>query len=311
MIVVLAGGVGAARYLRGLLGVVSPDDVTVIGNTGDDFEIYGVHVCPDLDIVTYTITGRVDEERGWGLAGDSTTILEGLKALGLPAWFHLGDRDFAVCLSRTQMLASGLSLSAVTARIAKRFGFPARLIPMSDDPVETRVTLAGGEDLHFQEWWVGRAGAGEVTEVRLAGADIARPAPGVLEALAGAEAILIAPSNPVVSIGTILAVPGIRDAVRRAPARVVGVSPIIGGAPVRGMADRLMPAAGVPVSATGAATLLAGVLDGFIIDVVDESLKHEIEALGLDVVVAQTLMRTIDDAAALAKHALELAGAWR
>jgi LPPG:FO 2-phospho-L-lactate transferase len=307
VIVVLAGGVGAARYLRGVLRVVPAEEVVIVGNTGDDFRVYGVHVSPDLDIVTYTLTGHIDEVRGWGLAGDTTTLLDELRAQGLPAWFHLGDRDYAVCLARTLMMESGATLSEATASLAARFGLGARLLPMTDDPVETRVTTAGGEDLHFQEYWVGRGARDEVASVRLQGASSARPAPGVLDALGEADAILVAPSNPVVSIGTILAVPGIRDALVSSRARVVGVSPIVGGAPVRGMADKLMPAAGAEVSATGAASLLAGVLDGFVIDLVDAPSADEVAALGLDVVVAQTMMHTVEDAAALAKTALELA----
>lgn len=307
MIVVLAGGVGAARYLRGVLRVVEPEDVTIVGNTGDDFSVYGVHVSPDLDIVTYTLTGHIDEERGWGLAGDTTALLDELRAQGLPAWFHLGDRDYAVCLARTLMMSSGHSLSDATASLARRFGLRPRLIPMTDDPVETRVVTRAGEDLHFQEYWVGRGAQDEVASVRLAGAKGARPAPGVLEAIGSASAILVAPSNPVVSIGTILSVPGIREAVRASPARVVGVSPIVGGAPVRGMADKLMPSAGAEVTAAGAASLLADVLDAFVIDLVDDSLAPDVEALGVEVAVAQTMMRTVEDAASLAKVALDLA----
>jgi LPPG:FO 2-phospho-L-lactate transferase len=307
VIVVLAGGVGAARYLRGVLRVVPPEDVVIVGNTGDDFRIYGVHVSPDLDIVTYTLTGQIDEEKGWGLAGDTTLLLDELRAAGIDAWFHLGDRDYGVCLARTMMMAAGLSLSEVTARIAARFGLEPRLLPMTDDAVETRIVLEGGEDIGFQEYWVGRGAPEGVRSVYLAGAASARPAPGVLEAIASASSILIAPSNPVVSIGTILEVPGIRDALRAAPARVVGISPIVGGAPVRGMADKLMPAAGAPVTAAGAASLLAGVLDGFVIDLVDDSLAPSVSALGLEVTVAQTMMRSVEDAAALAKVALTMA----
>jgi LPPG:FO 2-phospho-L-lactate transferase len=307
MIVVLAGGVGAARYLRGVMRVVPPDEIVIVGNTGDDFDVYGVHVSPDLDIVTYTLTGQIDEEKGWGLAGDTTAIVEELLASDVPAWFHLGDRDYGICLARTLMLAEGATLSEATERIGRRFGLLPRLLPMTDDPVETRVTLATEEDIHFQEYWVGRGARDEVASVRLAGGEIARPAPGVLEAIASADAILVAPSNPVVSIGTILAVPGIREAVRASRARAVGVSPIVGGAPVRGMADKLMPSAGVDVSCVGAATLLRDVLDAFVIDIVDESRAPEVEALGVRCVVAQTMMRTVEDAAALAKTALEAA----
>jgi LPPG:FO 2-phospho-L-lactate transferase len=307
MIVVLAGGVGAARYLRGVLRVVQPEDVTIVGNTGDDFDIYGVHVSPDLDIVTYTLTGAIDEEKGWGLAGDTTVLLDEIRASGVPAWFHLGDRDYAVCLARTLMMREGASLSEATRAIGDRFGLRPRLLPMSDDPVETRVVLGSGEDVHFQEYWVARRAADPVTRVYLAGASDARPASGVLEAIGKASCVLVAPSNPVVSIGTILSIPGIRETLRSAPAPVVGVSPIVGGAPVRGMADKLMPSAGAEVTCVGAASLLADVLDAFVIDLVDEEHAPAVEALGLRVAVAQTMMRTVKDAAALAKLALSIA----
>jgi LPPG:FO 2-phospho-L-lactate transferase len=311
VIVVLAGGVGAARFLRGVVRVVPPGEVTVIGNTGDDFDIYGVHVSPDLDIVIYTLGGAIDEERGWGQATDTHVMLAGLRALGIDTWFTLGDKDHAVCLARTLAMREGEPLSSITARIAERFGAGVRMLPMTDDPVATRVLVVDEEghelDLHFQEYWVGRRARDDVLNVRLDGGERARPGPGVLDAIASAEAVLLAPSNPVVSIGTILSVPGIRDALIETKAPIVGVSPIVGGAPVRGMADKLMPAAGVDVTATGAASLYRDFLDGWVIDLVDASLANEIESLGLRVEVAQTLMHTVEDAAALAKVALELA----
>ena len=315
MIVVLAGGFGAARFLRGLVRVVPPPEITVVGNTGDDIDIYGVHVSPDLDIVTYTLGGAIDDERGWGLAGDTHVILDELRAQGVDTWFTLGDRDFGVCLARTLALGAGERLSSIVERTTSRFGAGVRLLPMTDDPVATRVLVTDEEgrelDLHFQEYWVGRRAHDEVLSVRLEGAEGARPGPGVLEAIAGAEAILLAPSNPVVSIGTILAVPGIRAALRGAAAPVVGVSPIVGGAPVRGMADKLMPAAGAAVTALGAASLYRDFLDGWVIDLVDAGLAAEVEALGVRVEVAQTLMRTTEDAAALGKVTLELARSLR
>jgi LPPG:FO 2-phospho-L-lactate transferase len=312
MIVVLAGGVGAARFLRGLVRVVPAEEVTVVGNTGDDFIVYGVHVSPDLDIVTYTLGGAIDEARGWGLAGDTHHILEEMRALGVDAWFTLGDRDYGICLFRTLALSAGQTMSDVTARIAERFAAGVRLIPMTEDRVATHVTIAGEDgrerEIHFQEYWVRRGARDAVRSVRLDGAERARPGPGVLGAIASAEAVLLAPSNPVVSIGTILAVPGIREAVRATPAPVVGVSPIVGGAPVRGMADKLMPSAGVEISALGAATLYRDLLDGWVIDLVDAELAGRISSeLDVRVEVAQTMMNTAEDAAALAKVALELA----
>lgn len=312
VIVVLAGGVGAARFLRGLVRAVPPAEVTVVGNTGDDFIVYGVHVSPDLDIVTYTLGGAIDDERGWGLAGDTHHLLEELRALGVDAWFTLGDRDYGVCLFRTLALSAGQTLSDVTASIAERFGAGIRLLPMTDAHVATHVTIADEEgrerEVHFQEYWVRRRARDDVKSVRLVGAERARPGPGVLDAIAAAEAVLIAPSNPVVSIGTILAVPGIREALQHTRAPVVGVSPIVAGAPVRGMADKLMPSAGAEVTALGAARLYREVLDGWVIDLVDAHLEPVIASeLGIRVEVAQTLMRTVEDAAALAKVALEVA----
>ncbi len=314
MIVVLAGGVGAARFLRGLVRAVPPGEVTVIGNTGDDFFVYGVHVSPDLDIVTYTLGGAIDDARGWGLAGDTHGLLEELRSLGVDAWFSLGDRDYGVCLFRTLALSAGQTLSDVTARIAERFGAGIRLLPMTEATVATHVLVTDEEgrerDLHFQEYWVRRGARDDVKAVRLVGAEHARPGPGVLDAITSADAVLIAPSNPVVSIGTILTVPGIRDALRETRAPVVGVSPIVGGAPVRGMADKLMPSAGAEVSALGAARLYRDVLDGWVIDLVDANLGRVVASeLGIRVEVAQTLMHTIEDATALAKVALDLAGA--
>lgn len=311
MIAVLAGGVGAARFLRGLVRVVSPDQVVVIGNTGDDIHVYGVDVSPDVDIVIYMLAGVFDEERGYGILGEGRSVMEELRAAGTDAWFDLGDRDLGVCAARTAWLARGATPGEIAARIARRFGVATTILPMTDDPVRTLVRVRepdGREpELHFQEYWVARRARDPALGVRLDGAARARPAPGVLDAIATAETVVVAPSNPVVSIGTILTVPGIRDAVRNTRARVVGISPIVGGRVVRGMADKLMPAVGADVSALGVATLYRDFLDAFVIDVQDESLAPSIEALGMRVSVAQTLMHTPEDAAALAKHALESA----
>jgi LPPG:FO 2-phospho-L-lactate transferase len=310
MIVVLAGGLGAARFLRGLVRVVPPEEVTVVGNTGDDITIYGVHVSPDLDIVTYMLSGELDEDRQFGLLGDTHHVMDELDAAGHDTWFALGDRDMGVCAARTAWLAAGIPLHECAARIANRFGVGVRLLPMTDDPVFTVVRVRDGDgerDLHFQEYWVRRRAADPVVSVRLEGAEEAVPAPGVLDAIASADAVLIAPSNPVVSVGTILAVPGIRAALGRTRAPVVGVSPIIGGAVVRGMADKLLPSAGAEVSAAGVAGLYLDFLDGFVIDEVDAALAPSIEALGIAPAVVPTLMRAPEDAAVLAKATLDLA----
>jgi len=307
MLVALAGGVGAARFLRGLLRVHDPGGVVVVGNTGDDLRMHGLAVSPDLDSVAYTLAGLADEERGWGLAGETWNVREALVRLGEPGWFALGDRDIATHLLRTRLLAEGATLSEATAALCRRLGVPVRLLPMSDQPVETRVEVDGPdgpEDLGFQEWWVGRQARDPVRRVRFEGVERARPAPGVLEAIAAASGIVLCPSNPVVSIAPILAVPGVRDAIGAAPCRVVAVTPIVGGAPVRGMADRLLPAWGVEVSARGVAGLYAGLADAFVLDAVDAGQAGDVTGLGLEAVVVPTLMHTVEDAAALAKAAL-------
>ena len=307
MLVALAGGVGAARFLRGLLRVHDPDRIVVVGNTGDDLRMHGLAVSPDLDSVAYTLAGLADEERGWGLAGETWNVREALVRLGEPGWFALGDRDIATHLLRTRLLAEGATLSEATAALCGRLGVPVRLLPMSDQRVETRVEVDGPdgpEDLGFQEWWVGRHARDPVRRVRFEGVERSRPAPGVLEAIAAASGVVLCPSNPVVSIAPILAVPGVRAAIQAAPCRVVAVTPIVGGAPVRGMADRLLPAWGVEVSARGVAGLYAGLADAFVVDAVDAGQAGDVAALGLEPVVVPTLMRTVEDAAALAKAAL-------
>jgi LPPG:FO 2-phospho-L-lactate transferase len=309
MLVALAGGVGAARFLRGLVEVHPPSDLIVIGNTGDDLVVHGLHVSPDLDSVMYTLAGLGDEERGWGLAGETWAVRDALARLGEPAWFNLGDADIATHLLRTRLLREGWSLSRITEELCRRLGVGVRLVPMSDDRVETRVEVDGPEggvlDLHFQDYWVARQARDPVRMVRFEGADAARPAPGILDAIAAAQGIVICPSNPVVSIAPILAVPGVRDAVRAAPCRTVAVTPIIGGKPVRGMADRLLPAVGAEVSARGVANLYAGLIEAFVLDTVDEVQAEGIATLGMDAIVANTLMDSPARAVELAKTALE------
>ena len=301
---------GAARFLRGLVAVVPPTDVTVIGNTGDDIDIYDVRVCPDLDIVTYMLAGALDEERQFGVRGDTHHTMEARRAAGEDIWFALGDRDLAVCAERTEWLASGVPLHECTARIASRHGVEITLVPMTDDRVWTCVTVDRGgtpTDLHFQDYWVRTRAAEPVLDVRLIGAAEARPAPGVLDAIAGADAVVLAPSNPVVSIGTILAVPGIRETLRATGAPVVGVSPIIGGRVVRGMADKLLPVAGAEVSARGVAGLYRDVLNGFVIDREDAPSLGDIEGLGMRAIATGTMMTDVDAAAALAKDVMAFA----
>jgi LPPG:FO 2-phospho-L-lactate transferase len=304
---VLAGGVGAAKFLRGLIDVVDPASITVIGNTGDDEEFLGLHVSPDLDTVVYTLADAVHPEQGWGLAGDTYTTLEQARHLGEDAWFLLGDKDIATHLLRTHLLREGRSLSDATAAIARAFGLQCALLPMSDDRVRTIVTTDAGE-LSFQEYFVRRRWQDEVRALRFDGVERARPAPGVLEALRDADAIIVAPSNPLVSIGPILAVPGVRDALRETNAPVVAVSPIVGGVALKGPADRMLAALGHESSAPGVARLYSGFLDALVIDREDAALADDVAATGVRPFVTDTIMRDAESRRALAKATLEAAG---
>ena len=306
-LVALAGGVGASRFLRGVVRVRPAETLCAVINTGDDREFYGVHVAPDLDIVTYALAGLVDAERGYGLAGDTHTVVDSLAALGHETWFRLGDRDFAHCLHRTLRRRAGLGLAAITAELGQRLGVAARLLPMSEDPCPTFVELSSRHRVHFEEYLARDGAPDDVCGVDLSAARAARPAPGVLEALGAADCILICPSNPVVSVGPILAVAGIREAIARSRAPVVGVSPIVGGAPIKGPADRLLRGIGARVSALGVAELYREVAHGFVIDSVDAAQRGAIEELGLRVAVTDTVMRDDSVAERLAETALALA----
>ncbi len=308
MYAVLAGGVGAARFLRGLTAVVVPEQVSAVVNVGDDLDRLGLRICPDLDSITYWLAGVVHPEQQWGRADERFTVSEELARLGHEPWFTLGDRDLALHLHRTEQLRRGLPLSQVAAEVAHAFGVRVRLLPATDDRVETRITTVDGRDLHFQEYWVRERAAPEVAGVRLAGAPTARPAPGVVDALLSADAVLIAPSNPVVSIDTILAVPGIAEALRQTVAPVVGVSPIVGGRVVRGMADRLLPAVGAEVSAAGVAAHYGPrLLDGWVVDHRDADAVEAVTDTGIRCVATDTLMDDVEVAAALARTCLDLA----
>jgi LPPG:FO 2-phospho-L-lactate transferase len=306
-VVALAGGVGAARFLRGLVRAVDPAQLTIVVNTGDDREFYGVHVSPDLDIVTYTLAGRVDAERGYGLTGDSFAVIEALAAYGHPTWFRLGDRDLATCLHRTQRLRAGATLAVVTDEIRRAHGLACRILPMSDDACPTFVRLSNGARVHFEEYLVRDGAPDDVESVDLSAARAARPAPGVADAIANAEAILVCPSNPIVSIGPILALPGVRDAILRSGAPVVAISPIIGGMPVKGPADRLLRGTGAEVSARGVAQLYASWCDGFVLDQRDAAQARDVEALGLAARAVDTLMRDVAISESLARTCLALA----
>ena len=306
-IVALAGGVGAARFLRGVVPAAESDRLTVIVNTGDDCTFYGVHVSPDIDIVTYTLAGRVDAARGYGLEGDSFELIDQLGAFGHEIWFRLGDRDFAVCHHRSLRLGEGAGLAEISDEIRRGLGVATRILPMSEDPCPTIVELEGGRRVHFEEYLARDGAPDEVVGVDLSAARAARPGPGVLAALAAADVILVCPSNPVVSIGPILAVPGILGAVRASRAPVVAISPIVGGAPVKGPADRLLRGLGHEVSARGVAALYREFADGFIIDDRDAELAGDIAAMGLRTRALDTIMRDAGASRRLAEAALELA----
>jgi LPPG:FO 2-phospho-L-lactate transferase len=321
VLVSLAGGVGAARFLAGLVRVVPPADLVVVGNTGDDDEFHGLLVCPDLDSVTYTLSGASNTELGWGLEGETFACLDALDRYKDDTWFRLGDRDLATHLYRTERRNAGATLSTVTAEIVAAWGLTFRLLPMSDDRVRTRITVRDDDnragdrtdgptrELRMQEWFVQERAQPPVVAVRYEGAESARPAPGVLEALESADAIVLCPSNPVISIAPILAVPGIRDVLVARRDRVIGISPIVGGAPVRGPADRLMGPLGIDVSCVGVARAYAPFCSTLVIDALDESRAAEVEAAGVRAVVADTMMHTPEIAAALARRALDaLAG---
>jgi LPPG:FO 2-phospho-L-lactate transferase len=306
-LVVLAGGVGGARFLRGLVHCRDAAEITAIVNVGDDLDHLGLRICPDLDSITYGLGGVVHPEQQWGRAEETHTVAGELARFGHEGWFTLGDRDLATHLHRTARLRAGATLSEVTAEVTAAFRVGVRLLPATDDRVETRISTVDGRDLHFQEYWVRERAQPEVASVRLEGAARAQPAAGVLQALADAEVVLLAPSNPVVSIDTILAVPGIREAVLATPAPVVGVSPIVAGGVVRGMADRLLPAVGTEVTALGVARHHGPLLDGWVLDQRDADLADGVRELGLACAVTDTMMDEVAVAAALAATCLELA----
>jgi LPPG:FO 2-phospho-L-lactate transferase len=310
-ITVLAGGVGGARFLRGLKAAAPEAEITVIGNTGDDITLFGLHVSPDLDTVMYTLGGGISEAQGWGRADESFTVLHELAAYGFgPLWFSLGDRDFATHIARTSMLSAGLPLSAATRKLCERWDPGVTLLPMTDDAVQTHVVIDEGGTLrtvHFQEWWVALHAQVPAVKIIATGADHAAPAPGVLAAIAEADCIVLPPSNPVVSIGIILAIPGIAEAV--SAKTVIGVSPIIGGAPVRGMADACLAAIGVQTTAAAvAAHYGAGLLDGWL---VDEQDKDAADSPGLDGIAVRAIplyMTDLQASAQIARAALDMAG---
>ena len=329
-VVVPAGGIGGARFLRGLLAAArdeggEPLEITVIGNTGDDITLFGLRVCPDLDTVMYTLGGGIHEEQGWGRDDETFSVREELAAYGVgPGWFGLGDRDIATHVVRTQMLDAGYPLSQVTEALCRRWGLPelgVTLLPMSDDRIETHVVVddpdagqgsSARKAIHFQEYWVRLHAEPVAHEIVAVGAESSRPGPGVVEALAAADVVLLPPSNPVVSIGTVLAVPGLREALQATRAPVVGLSPIIGDAPVRGMADKVLAAIGVGTSAAAVARHYGarrdgGLLDGWLVHTSDAEVVPALEAAGIACRAVPLLMPDVAGAAGMARSALALA----
>lgn len=307
MITVLAGGAGAARFLQGLAAAHDPSDITIISNVGDDAEFFGLHVSPDIDIVIYHLAALADEERGFGLRGDTFRVLDSLSRFGYDTWFRLGDADFATCIARTDLLRRGRSLSQATAEIAAAFLVPARIIPVTDEPLRTKVQTDAGL-LDFQEFFVKRRTQERTRAIVLQGAESALPAPGVLEAISSASAVLLTPSNPLVSIGPILAVPGVREALGSTAARVAAVSPIVAGKTLKGPADRMMRDLGLEPSALGVARLYQDFLDLMVIDEQDAALAPAIRDLGLDVMVTDTIMSSMEKKADLARTVLKALG---
>jgi len=304
MITALGGGVGAARFLTGLLKIVKEDDVSVIVNTGDDIEMFGLHISPDIDIVAYTLAGIVDEEKGWGIRGDTFQALEMLKKLGLETWFALGDKDFATHIFRTDLIKKGFTLSQATDEICHALGLKVKLLPMTNDKFETRIKIKE-ESVHFEEYFVKRRSSEEVLGVEFVGAESAKPTPKVIDAILNSDLIIICPSNPIVSIGTILSINGIRDALRKTKAKIVGISPIVAGAPIKGPADKILRGLGFEVSTFGVAKLYSDFLDTFVIDNLDAAEKSRIENFGIRVKMTNTIMKTLEDKVQLAKVVLE------
>jgi len=307
LITVLAGGVGAARFLQGLAAAHPPSDITVISNVGDDAEFFGLHVSPDIDIVTYHLAGLADEERGFGIEGDTFEVIDSIGRYGYDTWFRLGDADLATCITRTHLLRKGRTLAEATQEITSSLLVPVRIIPVTNDPLRTKIRSDDGV-LDFQEYFVKRRTEGHAWEIIFDGAEDASPTPGVIEAIQEAETIIVTPSNPLVSIGPILSVPGLRSALAESPALVVAVSPIVGGKTIKGPADRMLRDQNLEASATTIARLYADFLDTLVIDTVDEALAPDIEALGVRAVVTGTIMESMDKKTALARSVLAAAG---
>ncbi len=301
----LAGGVGAARFLDGFIRVTDPSSITVIVNIGDDDEIYGLYISPDIDTIIYTLAGIADDVRGWGIRGDTFNCLEMLSRYGVETWFRIGDRDAATHIFRTMLLRRGLKLQEVTDIIRRRLNIKVRVIPVTNDRVETMVLTDRGL-MSFQDYFVKRGFQDEVRGIIYRGVDKAEPAEGVIEAIMNTDGVIICPSNPIVSIGTIISIKGVREALRETKAKIIGISPIIGGATVKGPADKMLKGLGLEPSAYSVAELYRDFLDIFVIDEVDVGLKDKIEKLGIKVYVTNTLMKSIEDRVRIAREVLNL-----
>jgi LPPG:FO 2-phospho-L-lactate transferase len=304
VITALAGGVGAARMLRGLVEVMPPGDITAVVNTGDDTVLHGLHISPDLDTVMYTLAGAINAETGWGLAGESWQVMESLERLGGITWFSLGDKDLATHCYRSQRLSEGATLSEVTAELSSSWGVDIRLLPVTDDPLRTRMQLVDGPEVSFQEYFVHLHHDVAVASVRFEGSASAQPGPKVLQALSGSDAIVVCPSNPVVSIDPLLSVPGILDSLVARREDIVGVSPIVAGAALKGPADRLLAELGFEPSVVGVAKWYAPWMGTLVIDEADSALQHAVEAEGIRCVVTNTVMSTLELSADLARTVL-------
>jgi LPPG:FO 2-phospho-L-lactate transferase len=304
-ITALAGGVGAARFLDGLVRVTNPEDITVIVNVGDDCEIYGLYISPDIDTVIYTLAGIADDVKGWGIRGDTFNCLDMLSRYGVETWFKIGDRDMAIHIFRTMLLRRGLKLQEVTDIIRRKLNVKVRVIPMTNDRVETIILTDSGL-ISFQEYFVKRGFQDEVKGIIYRGIERAKPADGVIESIMNADGVIICPSNPIVSIGTIISINGVREALRETKAKTIGISPIIGGAAVKGPADKMLKEIGLEPSAYTIAELYRDFLDIFVIDKADINLKDKIEGIGIKVYVTNTLMKSVEDKVRIAREVLNL-----
>jgi LPPG:FO 2-phospho-L-lactate transferase len=309
MVTALAGGVGAAKLLQGLVKNMPQESLTIIVNTGDDIDFYGLHVSPDLDIIMYTLAKIVDEVKGWGIKDDTFNCLSMLTQYGHEVWFNLGDKDLATSIERTRLMREGYSLSEATSFLCKSLKLKMRILPMTDSKFETMILTDKGK-MHFEEYLVKRGAEDQVLGVEFEPVGTVIPAKGVIDAIMQSKGVVICPSNPIVSIGTILSIKSIRDALRKTNATVVGVSPIVGGATIKGPADKLMRGLGLEVSAYGVASLYKDFLDGFVIDSVDRNQKKQLEELGIRVHVTNTILKTLDDKTRLAKTVLSIIMNW-